>query len=193
MWDRSNSPAALRTAWCSEISPAYLSGISQPANAVMVAPRPSWTARSGVDRGAAGSGELIDSPPCLVRAGTLAAPAWARLAYRARCPRPALLLGSERDTAERRRDQYRAGHAGGLDQVRCQHHGHRRTRRLPRGDALHRGRGLPGRVGEPPPGHPDPVEPGHADPVHAFGGRADGRRHVPGGADQRAEVMLISG
>src|SRR5690348_6095754 len=87
MWDRSNSPAALRTALCSEISPAYRSGISQPANGVMFAPRLSWTARSGVARGAA-SDELITWPPCLVRAGAIAAPAWARLAYRARSPRP---------------------------------------------------------------------------------------------------------
>ena len=39
MWERSNSPAAPRTAWCSAISPRYRNGISQPANSVIVAPR----------------------------------------------------------------------------------------------------------------------------------------------------------
>ncbi len=39
MWDRSNSPAASRTALCSADSLPYRSGMSQPAKSVSVAPR----------------------------------------------------------------------------------------------------------------------------------------------------------
>src|SRR5712672_3447959 len=56
MCDRSNSPAARRTARCSAVSLPYRSGISQPAKPVSVAPSRSCTARRGVGRGGLVSG-----------------------------------------------------------------------------------------------------------------------------------------
>ena len=38
MWETSKSPAALRTARCSPISPEYSTGISQPPKATIFAP-----------------------------------------------------------------------------------------------------------------------------------------------------------
>src|SRR5699024_12004755 len=48
MWDRSNSPARLRTAWCSARSPLNRSGICQPAKSVIVAPAARCSAYKGV-------------------------------------------------------------------------------------------------------------------------------------------------
>ena len=38
MWETSNRPAAVRTAWCSSTMPAYCTGISQPPNSTIRAP-----------------------------------------------------------------------------------------------------------------------------------------------------------
>jgi hypothetical protein len=42
MWDTSNTPAPVRTAWCSARMPAYCTGISQPANGTSLAPSALW-------------------------------------------------------------------------------------------------------------------------------------------------------
>ena len=43
MWETSNTPAAVRTAWCSaRIPPAYCTGISQPAKGTSLAPDALW-------------------------------------------------------------------------------------------------------------------------------------------------------
>src|SRR5258708_24300289 len=59
MCERSKSPAAFLTALCSAVSLPYRSGISHPANSVMVAPSPAWTAASGVRRSAGDCGSGI--------------------------------------------------------------------------------------------------------------------------------------
>src|SRR6266508_1125471 len=46
-WERSNTPTASRTARCSARVPWYTIGMSQPANAPILASRPRWTASSG--------------------------------------------------------------------------------------------------------------------------------------------------
>ena len=56
MCDRSNRPAAERTARCSSRMPPYWIGISQPANSTIFAPSASWRSSSGVGVGAIGSG-----------------------------------------------------------------------------------------------------------------------------------------
>src|SRR5690606_29940079 len=48
MCERSNSPAASRTARCSARSLEYRTGMSQPAKSVNEAPSPLWTSCSGV-------------------------------------------------------------------------------------------------------------------------------------------------
>src|SRR5688500_815207 len=48
MCDRSNSPAADRTARCSSMIPLYCTGISQPPNSMIRAPRAVWRSLSGV-------------------------------------------------------------------------------------------------------------------------------------------------
>ena len=53
MCERSNRPAAARTARCSSMIPAYWIGISQPAKSTILAPSASWRSRSGVGCGAA--------------------------------------------------------------------------------------------------------------------------------------------
>src|SRR5258706_12625454 len=59
MCDRSKSPAAFLTALCSAVSLPYRSGMSHPANSVMVAPSPACTAASGVRRSAGDCGSGI--------------------------------------------------------------------------------------------------------------------------------------
>ena len=51
MCERSNRPAAARTARCSSRIPAYWIGISQPANSTIFAPSASWRSSSGVGIG----------------------------------------------------------------------------------------------------------------------------------------------
>src|SRR5919204_4327893 len=46
-WERSNTPTDSRTARCSDSVPWYSIGMSQPANAPILAPRARWTASSG--------------------------------------------------------------------------------------------------------------------------------------------------
>src|SRR5271169_7105839 len=43
MWLTSNSPARVRTAWCSAMIPVYSKGISQPPKFTIFAPRRRWT------------------------------------------------------------------------------------------------------------------------------------------------------
>ncbi len=50
MWLTSNRPTALRTAWCSSMTPEYWTGMSQPPKSTILAPRARWTALSGVFR-----------------------------------------------------------------------------------------------------------------------------------------------
>ena len=59
MCDRSNRPAAVRTARCSSRIPEYWIGISQPANSTTLAPSASWRSSSGLGVGAIGSGSVI--------------------------------------------------------------------------------------------------------------------------------------
>ena len=59
MCDRSNSPAADRTARCSSRMPAYWIGISQPANSTIFAPSASWRSSSGLGVAAIGAGSVI--------------------------------------------------------------------------------------------------------------------------------------
>src|ERR1019366_1548135 len=105
MCDKSNRPAAVRTALCSASSLWYRRGISQPAKGVSVAPSRSCTAVSGVRRGCEDCGSVIvDAPgagPGLTAAtrslaahesrGNLVARA-ARLAYRGPAGRALLPL-----------------------------------------------------------------------------------------------------
>ena len=42
MWETSKTPASVRTARCSGITPSYWTGISQPANGTMRAPAATW-------------------------------------------------------------------------------------------------------------------------------------------------------
>ena len=58
MCDRSNRPAAVRTARCSSRMPPYWIGISQPANSTIFAPSASWRSSSGVGERVAGVGRL---------------------------------------------------------------------------------------------------------------------------------------
>src|SRR5215212_2038094 len=48
MWETSNSPAAVRTAMCSAVMPEYSTGISQPPNGTIRAPRATCDACRGV-------------------------------------------------------------------------------------------------------------------------------------------------
>ena len=64
MCDRSNSPAAERTARCSSRMPPYWIGISQPANSTIFAPSASWRSSSGVGVGAIGSELRHAALPC---------------------------------------------------------------------------------------------------------------------------------
>ena len=50
MCETSNAPASSRTARCSWITPSYWTGISQPANGTIRAPRATWRSCSGVRR-----------------------------------------------------------------------------------------------------------------------------------------------
>ena len=59
MCDRSNSPAADRTARCSSRMPEYWIGISQPANSTILAPSASCRSRIGLGVAAIGSGSVI--------------------------------------------------------------------------------------------------------------------------------------
>ena len=55
MWLTSKQPTALRTVRCSSTMPAYWTGMSQPPNGIIRAPRRTWAAWSGVRfRGASG-------------------------------------------------------------------------------------------------------------------------------------------
>ena len=56
MWETSKTPTPLRTARCSSITPRYWTGIDQPANGTMRAPRDTWRACSGVSRRVAVTG-----------------------------------------------------------------------------------------------------------------------------------------
>ena len=48
MWLTSKRPARVRTARCSSVMPEYSTGMSQPPNSTMRAPRERWRALSGV-------------------------------------------------------------------------------------------------------------------------------------------------
>ena len=48
MWQTSKSPAVVRTAMCSAVMPEYSTGMSQPPNGTMRAPRATCEAWSGV-------------------------------------------------------------------------------------------------------------------------------------------------
>ena len=50
MWLTSNSPTAVRTAWCSSMMPEYCTGMSQPPKSTILAPNARWTEFSGVAR-----------------------------------------------------------------------------------------------------------------------------------------------
>src|SRR6478672_11931335 len=50
MCETSKTPASVRTALCSWITPSYWTGISQPANGTIRAPRATWRSCSGVRR-----------------------------------------------------------------------------------------------------------------------------------------------
>ena len=50
MCEMSNSPAAVRTARCSSMMPVYCTGMSQPPNGTMRAPRATCQSYSGVRR-----------------------------------------------------------------------------------------------------------------------------------------------
>ena len=43
MWDTSKSPAAVRTAMCSAMTPEYSTGISHPPKGTIFAPLSRWT------------------------------------------------------------------------------------------------------------------------------------------------------
>src|SRR6185312_16430321 len=63
MWERSNSPAASRTAWCSASSEPYFSGMSQPPKSVKFAPSASCSPCRGVCFGVVVVSVLTGSPP----------------------------------------------------------------------------------------------------------------------------------
>src|SRR5215204_1060553 len=67
MWERSNSPAAARTARCSSRMPAYWRGISHPANSTIFAPSDSCRSSSGVGVSAIGCASVIGAAPLLLR------------------------------------------------------------------------------------------------------------------------------
>ncbi len=48
MWEMSNRPAAVRTAWCSARSEVYRTGMAQPPKSVKDAPSASWRSRRAV-------------------------------------------------------------------------------------------------------------------------------------------------
>ena len=50
MWETSKRPAAVRTAMCSLMSPAYSTGMSQPPNGTIFAPLSRCAAFKGVFR-----------------------------------------------------------------------------------------------------------------------------------------------
>src|SRR5713101_4272445 len=66
MWETSKRPAAWRTAMCSEMRPAYSTGISQPPKGTIFAPISRWTACSGVLRRVV----VVDSTRLLMLSGT---------------------------------------------------------------------------------------------------------------------------
>ncbi len=48
MWETSKSPAALRTARCSSMTPEYWTGMRHPANSTSLAPARTWASWRGV-------------------------------------------------------------------------------------------------------------------------------------------------
>ena len=63
MCDRSNSPAAERTARCSSRMPPYWTGISQPANSTIFAPSASWRSSSGSASRRSARGSVMPALP----------------------------------------------------------------------------------------------------------------------------------
>src|SRR5579864_6281564 len=81
MWETSNTPTSRRTARCSDLIPAYWTGISQPANGTSLAPAAAWRSCSGVRRSEVSAGvdthrrlQLRAAPLCPVRWGDLHRP-----------------------------------------------------------------------------------------------------------------------
>ena len=131
---RRRRPRRSRTARCSSITPRYCTGIDQPANGTMRAPRDTWRACSGVSRRVAVTG--AEDTRRAPRDQSSSSTGWA---WRRRCDRHHVPDHGVREECEAARDR---GRPGAVQEVRDEHDGQRqreRERGHPR-DAQHRAR-----------------------------------------------------